>query len=113
MSGRNLLETSSFLAMENILGRRAMVRVVPLVVLFLLAVSFISDRHLVALEGLTTVLIRDVPHVKQVPDFCGEACVEMWPRSRKVSIDHDHVFDQSELDPLLGRGCNTKELAGL
>ena len=23
------------------------------------------------------VLIKDVPHVKQKPDFCGEACAEM------------------------------------
>jgi hypothetical protein len=74
-------------------------------------VSLIVGRDLVAAERLATVLIRDVPHVKQKPDFCGEACAEMWLRQRKVSVDQDYVFDQSGLDPLLGRGCYTKELA--
>ena len=27
-----------------------------------------------------SVLIRDVPHVRQKPDFCGEACAEMLLR---------------------------------
>ncbi|MBI3862393.1 MAG: hypothetical protein HY290_10910 [Planctomycetia bacterium] len=27
---------------------------------------------------LGSVLIRDVPHVMQKPDFCGEACAEMY-----------------------------------
>ena len=71
---------------------------------FLVAVSFAVGRDLAAAERLATVLIRDVPHVKQKPDFCGEACAEMWLRSRKVSVDQDYVFDQSGLDPASGRG---------
>ncbi len=66
---------------------------------------------LAAEDQFTSVLIRDVPHVKQKPDFCGEACAEMWLRKRKVAVDQDYVFDQSGLDPTLGRGCYTKELA--
>lgn len=61
--------------------------------------------------ALETVLIRDVPHVTQKPDFCGEACAEMYLRKLQRDVDQDYVFDQSELDPVLGRGCYTRELA--
>ncbi len=57
------------------------------------------------------VLIRDVPHVKQKPDFCGEACAEMYLRKLGHAIDQDDVFEASGLDPLEGRGCHTKELS--
>jgi Papain-like cysteine protease AvrRpt2 len=60
---------------------------------------------------LASVKIAGVPHVKQRPDFCGEACAEMYLRKLKVPIDQDGVFDQSGLDPALGRGCYTAELA--
>lgn len=58
-----------------------------------------------------SVLIRDVPHVRQKPDFCGEACAAMILKKLGVSADQDYVFDQSGLDPLMARGCWTKELA--
>ena len=58
-----------------------------------------------------SVLIRDVPFVRQKPDFCGEACAEMYLRKLKVAVDQDYVFDQSGLDPVLGRGCYTRDLA--
>src|SRR5579863_5006433 len=61
--------------------------------------------------SLETVLIRDVPFVRQKPDFCGEACAEMYLRKLDVDVDQDYVFDQSGLDPVLGRGCYTRELA--
>jgi hypothetical protein len=57
-----------------------------------------------------SVLIKDVPHVRQKPDFCGEACVEMVLRKLGKTYDQDYVFDASGLDPLLGRGCYTREL---
>ena len=60
---------------------------------------------------LESVLIRDVPFVQQKPDFCGEACAEMYLRKLKVDVDQDYVFDQSGLDPVLGRGCYTRDLA--
>lgn len=58
-----------------------------------------------------SVLIPDVPHVRQKPDFCGEACAAMYLRKLGRPVDQDYVFDQSGLDPLLGRGCHTRELA--
>ncbi len=61
-------------------------------------------------EPLASVTIADIPHVKQKPDFCGEACAEMWLRKQQIPVDQDYVFDQSGLDPLLARGCYTKEL---
>ncbi len=58
-----------------------------------------------------SVLIRDVPHVRQKPDFCGEACVAMYMQKLGQPVDQDYVFDCSGLDPLLARWCYTKELA--
>jgi hypothetical protein len=57
-----------------------------------------------------TLLIRDVPHVHQKPDFCGEACVASWLQKLGVAADQDDVFDASGLDPSLARGCYTKDL---
>lgn len=56
------------------------------------------------------VIVRDVPFVRQRPDFCGEACVEMYLRKLGHSIDQDQVFAASQLDPALGRGCYTADL---
>ncbi len=58
-----------------------------------------------------SVRIDSVPHVRQKPDFCGEACVAMMLRKLGVEADQDWVHDQAKLDPGLGRGCYTKELA--
>ncbi len=58
-----------------------------------------------------SVLIRGVPHVRQKPDFCGEACAAMALNRLGVAVDQDWVFDQSGLDPAEGRGCHVKELA--
>jgi Peptidase_C39 like family len=56
------------------------------------------------------VIIEGVPHVRQKPDFCGEACVEMALRKLGRPLDQDEVFNRSGLDPSLGRGVNTAEL---
>ncbi|HLL55769.1 MAG TPA: C39 family peptidase [Myxococcaceae bacterium] len=64
-----------------------------------------------AASPLSSVLIQDVPHVPQKPDFCGEACVEMWLGKLGKPGDQDWVFDQSGLDPTLGRGAYSRELA--
>jgi hypothetical protein len=58
-----------------------------------------------------TVAIRDVPHVAQKPDFCGEACAAMWLQRLGRKLTQDDVFNASGLDPAEGRGCYTKELA--
>jgi hypothetical protein len=56
------------------------------------------------------VLIAGVPHVRQEPDFCGEACVAMYLRKLGYDVDQRAVFDRSGLDPRLGRGAHTAEL---
>ena len=57
-----------------------------------------------------TVRIEDVPHIKQKPDFCGEACAAMWLKKLGHDVSQDDVFNASGLDPVAGRGCHTAEL---
>ena len=76
------------------------------------AILVASDRESVPVPGVwTSHLIRGVPHVHQKPDFCGEACVASWLQKLGSAADQDDVFNISGLDPTLGRGCYTKELA--
>jgi hypothetical protein len=56
------------------------------------------------------VLIKNVPHVRQRDDFCGEACVEMVLRRLGKRGDQDYVFNMSGLDPAEGRGCYSADL---
>ncbi len=80
--------------------------------LLLLAFCFLSScTSEVRADSKRSVLIDGVPHVRQKPDFCGEACAEMYLKKLGESIDQDYVFDRSGLDPALGRGCYTAELA--
>lgn len=59
-------------------------------------------------------MIPNVPHVRQRPDFCGEAATEMFLRSKGVSFDQDAVFGVTGMDPARGMGATTRELsAGL
>lgn len=57
-----------------------------------------------------TVVLQGVPHVRQRPDFCGEACAEMALRWNGKAIDQEDVFDISGLDPALARGVYAAEL---
>jgi len=59
---------------------------------------------------LPAVKIEGIPHVEQRPDFCGEACAEMFLRKLGYNIDQNDVFHVSGLDPVKGRGCYTAEL---
>lgn len=72
--------------------------------------AILSLSGLLAADRLKSVEITGIPHVLQKPDFCGEACAEMWLRKLGQAGDQDYVYDKSGLDPLLGRGCYTKEL---
>jgi hypothetical protein len=63
-----------------------------------------------AAESARSVLIEDVPHVVQKPDFCGEACAAMYLGKLGRQADQDYVFNESGVDPLRGRGCVTREL---
>lgn len=71
--------------------------------------GFSAERE--ARPKYAAVLIKDVPHVRQKPDFCGEACAEMWLNNLGHKIDQDAVFNVAAVDPELGRGCRTPELA--
>ncbi|MBC8869108.1 MAG: C39 family peptidase [Planctomycetes bacterium] len=57
-----------------------------------------------------SVAIQDVPHVMQKPDFCGEACAAMYLTKLGHRINQDDVFIQAGIDPVLGRGCYTRDL---
>jgi hypothetical protein len=63
-----------------------------------------------AAEG-RDVILAEVPHVRQRPDFCGEACAEMWLRKLGRDVGQDAVFHLAGVDPAEGRGCRTPELA--
>jgi len=71
----------------------------------------VADSSSVVIPASRSVLISDIPHVLQKPDFCGEACVAAWLNKQGIAIDQDAVFNRSGVDPVLGRGCYTKELA--
>jgi hypothetical protein len=60
-----------------------------------------------------SALIENVPHVKQRPGFCGEACAEMVLRKLGKKGDRNYVFNMSGLDPSAGRGCYSADLAAL
>lgn len=60
---------------------------------------------------LPSVLIENVPHVRQKPDFCGEAVVASWLGALGKQQDQDAVFDASGMDPARGMGVTTRELA--
>jgi hypothetical protein len=64
-----------------------------------------------AKPAYAAVLIKDVPHIQQKTDFCGEACAAMFLKRLGWKGDQDDVFNVSGVDPLLGRGCYTSELA--
>ncbi len=59
---------------------------------------------------LLLAVTQSIPHVRQKPDFCGEACAEMVLRQLGSSIDQDDVFALSGVDPAEGRGAYTREL---
>lgn len=58
-----------------------------------------------------SVKIDGVPFVRQRPDFCGEACVQMWMNKLGKRADQNYVFNISGLDPALGQGCDTPDLS--
>lgn len=61
-------------------------------------------------EEQKILLIRDVPFIKQKPDFCGEACIASWLSRQGRAVSQDYIFNLSGVDPHLGRGCVTSEM---
>lgn len=74
------------------------------------ACVFMSDRETHG-ANVHDVVLKKVPHIEQKPDFCGEACVAMVLKKAGHEVSQDQVFNLSELDPMLGRGVVTAELA--
>lgn len=60
--------------------------------------------------ALRSVLLPGIPHVLQRPDFCGEAVVEMFAKSRGSAVTQDDVFALSGMPPERGMGATTREL---
>ena len=58
-----------------------------------------------------SVLVENVPHIRQKPDFCGEACVAMYMRKLGYGTTQDDVFNAAGVDPVHARGCVTREMA--
>ncbi len=77
--------------------------------------AFVARMHLLVALVLTaapaSVTLTGFPFVKQKPDFCGEAVVEMALGRLGRHVTQDDVFNASGLDPLKGRGVWTNELA--
>jgi hypothetical protein len=61
-------------------------------------------------DKITDVIISDIPHVLQKPDYCGEACLEMFLKKSGSKLTQDDVFVASGLSIDLHRGCYTPEL---
>ena len=95
--------------MRKIPVRMTPLRLILVFTLLVLGVGLTIPMAFSADRG--SVLISEVPHVHQKPDFCGEACVASWLNKLGSDADQDAVFDASGLDPTLARGCYTKELA--
>lgn len=66
---------------------------------------------LTAAAPADSAILTGFTHVKQKPDFCGEADVEMALKRMKREGTQDDVFNLSGVDPALGRGAWTNELA--
>jgi hypothetical protein len=60
--------------------------------------------------GFTSVRIDGVPHVKQKPDFCGEAVAASYLQKLGKPYEQDDVFNLSGMDPARGMGATTREL---
>jgi len=60
--------------------------------------------------ALASVLIERVPHVRQKPDFCGEAATASWLGALGHETSQDTVFDVSGMNPSRGMGVTTREL---
>jgi hypothetical protein len=76
----------------------------------LLAATLTLPTATLAETQYADVVIKNVPHVRQRVDFCGEACAEMALKKLGKRGDQDYVFNMSNLDPRLGRGCYSADL---
>jgi hypothetical protein len=79
-------------------------------VITLLLLSLVAATSVRSAVTNASVCIEKVPHVQQKPDFCGEACAEMFLKKLGYTISQDEIYNLSGLNPIQGRGCYTAEL---
>ena len=73
-------------------------------------VAFVAFLQVQAKPVDKTVLIEGIPHLRQKPDFCGEACIAMYLKKLGYKVTQDDVFNLSGVEPALARGCVTKDM---
>jgi len=73
-------------------------------------VAIVAFLQVQAKPAGKTVLIEGVPHLRQKPDFCGEACIAMYLQKLGYKVTQDYVFNLSGVEPALARGCVTKDM---
>ena len=73
-------------------------------------VAIVAFLQVQAKPAGKTVLIEGVPHLRQKPDFCGEACIAMYVQKLGYKVTQDYVFNLSGVEPALARGCVTKDM---
>lgn len=81
----------------------------PLFLLILLGCPWPLQLDAESMPARTT-LIENVPHIRQKPDFCGEACIAMYLRKLGHKVSQEDIFNLSGIDPMLGRGCITRDM---
>jgi hypothetical protein len=86
-----------------------LLRLAYVILLPVLTAPAIGQRAVEA-DRLASARIDAVPHVKQHPDFCGEACAEMWLKKLGKDATQDDVFALTGVDPAAARGAWTPEL---
>ena len=77
---------------------------------YMLAIPALLTASAIQAVSYTDALIDGVPHIRQKPDFCGEAAAAMYLRKLGKNVDQDDVFNASGVDPAQGRGAWTREL---
>jgi len=73
-------------------------------------VAIVAFLQVQAKTADKTVLIEGIPHLRQKPDFCGEACIAMYLQKLGYKVTQDDVFNLSGVEPALARGCVTKDM---
>jgi len=85
-------------------------RIILLTALLIVLIFLIIIGRQGTFEGYKNVLIRDVPHIQQREDFCGEASVAMYLEKLGFKVSQDDIFNISGVDPRIGRGMYAPEL---
>lgn len=71
---------------------------------------FVCALVCVVTSSLYAVVIEEVPHVQQPPDFCGEACIAMYLQKLGFDESSYDVFNRGPVAPEHGRGFYTSDM---